>query len=215
LGNLNTKIPLFIPNKPYAGLHELPFGLSPEDKVLDIGGGQNSLPRANVVVEKFPEDNSQRLGRPMSVRPWQQLVIADAAKLPFEDKSFKLAFSSHVMEHIEDIASAIDEMNRVADYIFAAYPKGDFDMFTGRKSFGHVNLLSYMNGKLYIKKRHPEQYSEFFGWEAHHRWPTQPWNQHWEINERWVWEDRIFIKTPLIYEVVENDFKKVVLGDYS
>ncbi|MFH1514101.1 MAG: class I SAM-dependent methyltransferase [bacterium] len=40
-------------------------------------------------------------------------VPADAASLPFENDQFDLIYSSNVLEHIENIEEAIDEMNRV------------------------------------------------------------------------------------------------------
>lgn len=53
-------------------------------------------------------------------------VVADASKLPFENKSFDFVISSHVLEHLFDPISAILEWRRVArKYIFITVPRKD------------------------------------------------------------------------------------------
>ena len=40
----------------------------------------------------------------------------------FEDKQFGAVFASHVLEHIEDIEAGWNELNRITDKLFVAYP---------------------------------------------------------------------------------------------
>lgn len=52
-------------------------------------------------------------------------VIASITDIPFSDKSFGAAFSSHVLEHlpgIEDAQKATAELERIADTVFLVYP---------------------------------------------------------------------------------------------
>ncbi len=52
-------------------------------------------------------------------------VIADVTQIPFCDKTFGAAFASHLLEHmptIDDAMRALDELNRVAEVVFVAYP---------------------------------------------------------------------------------------------
>lgn len=52
-------------------------------------------------------------------------VIADVTQIPFCDKVFGAAFASHLLEHlptIEHAKKALDELSRVADTVFVAYP---------------------------------------------------------------------------------------------
>jgi hypothetical protein len=52
-------------------------------------------------------------------------VIADVTRIPFSDKAFGAAFTSHLLEHlptIDDAKRALDELNRVAKVVFIAYP---------------------------------------------------------------------------------------------
>ena len=201
---MNTSIKLFKPELAYAGLHNLDFTLNKNDLVLDIGGGQNTFPRANIVLEKFSDDNSQRLGRDLSIREGQQLIIGDADNIPFPDKHFRMVFSSHVFEHIENLPKAIDEINRVSEYCFAAFPKGDFDRFVAKRTWGHVNFLWWLDGVLFIKKRTQEDFSDFFSSVQHSLWHgNYHYNEHFESLERDVWETRLFVKTPLLYKVIK------------
>lgn len=80
--------------------------------VLDVGGGHNPHPRANVVVDKYKDDNSHRTGD-MKVLNNQQFINADGQNLPFEDKSFDYVICCHVMEHVPDPARFMDELSRV------------------------------------------------------------------------------------------------------
>ena len=79
----------------YIGLHgeARKLGIGSSDLVVDIGSGQSPHPRANVLVDRFGFDNSERACHaPISVdRP---LVVADAAQTPFPDRTFDFAFCS-------------------------------------------------------------------------------------------------------------------------
>ena len=52
-------------------------------------------------------------------------VIASVTHIPFSDKSFGAAFTSHPLEHLpttDDAKKALAELNRVAEAVFIAYP---------------------------------------------------------------------------------------------
>jgi len=46
----------------------------------------------------------------------------DVTALPFDDRQFGAAFVGHVLEHVEDFDAAMNEISRVADRVFVAYP---------------------------------------------------------------------------------------------
>lgn len=78
--------------------------------VLEIGGGHNPYPQSDIIVDKFLE-NKERGGDLKVDRP---VVIADFQQLPFKDGSFDYSICSHVLEHVEDVPSALNELSRVA-----------------------------------------------------------------------------------------------------
>jgi SAM-dependent methyltransferase len=81
--------------------------------VLDVGSGHAPHPRADVLLEKFADDNSERSGQVMNSAD-ARLVLGDAAAMPFPDKSFDYAIASHVAEHMDDPEAFCSEVSRVA-----------------------------------------------------------------------------------------------------
>lgn len=86
--------------------------ISNKAKVLDVGGGHNPHPRANVVVDKFTDTNYHRSGDIMVLRN-QQFINADGEDLPFADKEFDYVLCSQVLEHVEHPEKFLSEIFRV------------------------------------------------------------------------------------------------------
>jgi len=86
---------------------------------LEIGGGHNPAPAADVVVDKFLFDNSQRAG---SLRCDRPLVIGDGESLPFRDKAFARTVGRQVMEHMDDVQRFFQELMRVSSGGYLASP---------------------------------------------------------------------------------------------
>lgn len=84
-----------------------------KDRVLEIGGGHNPHPRANVVVDKYEISNEHRCGD-LKVLKHQQFLVADGENLPFKDKEFDYVICCHVLEHVENPAKFLAEQFRVA-----------------------------------------------------------------------------------------------------
>ena len=82
-----------------------------DDFVLEIGSGHNPKTRSDVLCDKFIADNEQRGGAIVADRP---MVEADGQFLPFADGAFDYVICSHVLEHVEDPAQLIAELERVA-----------------------------------------------------------------------------------------------------
>ena len=89
------------------------LGIRRRDLVLDVGSGGHPFIRADVLCDKFLLDHSQRQGGESLVvdRP---LVIADATRLPFRDRTFDFSRSSHLLEHLDDPAAHLRELQRVS-----------------------------------------------------------------------------------------------------
>jgi hypothetical protein len=81
-------------------------------RVLDVGSGHRPLARADVLLERFPEDDAERAGVATVRNP--KLVIGDAQAMPFEDGAFDYAVASHVAGYVEDPQLLCRELTRVA-----------------------------------------------------------------------------------------------------
>ena len=84
--------------------------LGDDELVLEIGSGDRPNPRSDVLVDRYPEDNTERGGDLRVDRP---LVVADAHHLPFKDRSFDYVVCYHILEHMDDPARFIREITRV------------------------------------------------------------------------------------------------------
>ena len=60
---------------------------------MDVGSGHNPHPRADVLVDRFLLDNTERSGQKVVLHPNKHFVIADACAMPFKDKIIELYFS--------------------------------------------------------------------------------------------------------------------------
>ena len=83
------------------------------DHVIEVGCGDHPHKRANIVVDKFPDDNTHRKG---DLKKWkhQQFIEADGQDLPFETKAFDYAICTQVLEHVADPILFLKEQSRIA-----------------------------------------------------------------------------------------------------
>lgn len=82
-------------------------------RVIDIGSGHAPHPRADTLLEKYPDRNAERSGAEMDMAD-PRLVIGDALSMPFETGAFDYAIASHVAEHVDDPSAFCAELSRVA-----------------------------------------------------------------------------------------------------
>jgi len=88
------------------------FKVKSDWKILDVGSGHNPHPRANVLLDRYPEENTERSGDSMNTAD-SRLVIGDVQKMPFQDGEFDFIIASHIAEHVEDPKSFCEELMRV------------------------------------------------------------------------------------------------------
>ncbi|NLI14430.1 class I SAM-dependent methyltransferase [Pelotomaculum propionicicum] len=69
-------------------------------KILDLGCGPNKIPGA-IGVDLRPGPNVDVV-HDLDIYPW-----------PFKDNEFDLICASHIMEHLEDVVRAVEEIHRI------------------------------------------------------------------------------------------------------
>lgn len=175
------------------------FKITPDEKVLDIGGGDNPFSRADVVTEPFLHKSAHRSGR--DILPGIRYVKCFAEKLPFADKSFDFAISRQVFEHVQSPGAACREIMRVAKRGFIETPRKKYELLFGPNP-AHNWLISLRDNKLVFERRmfvrHPFRH---IGLSAV---PSSPEGQcllHYEFanltNVQFYWEDKFD------YEVID------------
>jgi SAM-dependent methyltransferase len=119
-------------------VHELLRNLPAGARVLDLGCGAGS----------FASDRAVRIDLERESLQAPDGVQADAAAVPFRDRSFDVVISNHSLEHFEDLAGALAEIGRVVKpggALYVAVP--DSRTFCDRlyrwlaRGGGHVNAF--------------------------------------------------------------------------
>jgi uncharacterized protein YbaR (Trm112 family)/SAM-dependent methyltransferase len=78
--------------------------------VLEVGSGDKPFVRSDVLLDRHLYDNTERGGCLLVDRPF---VIGALEELPFKSKSFDFIICHHLLEHVQDPATCIDELMRV------------------------------------------------------------------------------------------------------
>lgn len=94
--------------------------INESENIVDLGCGTNPLPSARVAVDKYiePIHRVYGEGKQIDVKEIEskgiKFIQADFEALPFDKNEFDLAYSHHVVEHIEHPERALEEMQRIA-----------------------------------------------------------------------------------------------------
>jgi SAM-dependent methyltransferase len=84
----------------------------PNGLVLEVGSGDHPHPRADVLVDRFLADNTERGGNLVVDRP---LIVADAHYLPIRSGACRYVIASHILEHMDDPPRFVRELERVGE----------------------------------------------------------------------------------------------------
>lgn len=127
------------------------LGIQAEDRVIDVGGGNNPLSRADVVTDLCFDDNHHRSGQDLVRYDGKQYVECQVESLPFPDQSFDFAFCSHVLEHAVDPAAACEELMRIARRGYLEVPHLWSELMLGYPA--HRWLIEMVDGVLTFRRR--------------------------------------------------------------
>jgi len=96
--------------------------------VVDLGAGHAPHPLADLVVDKYVDDNFERESALALHLP---LVVADGHQMPFADGAFSYVVASHVLEHATDPILFASELSRVAAAGFVQVPSREAELTFG------------------------------------------------------------------------------------
>ena len=134
------------------------MNIRPDDLVLEIGSGHNPHPRADVLVDRYLEDDSERRGYPIQIdRP---LAIADGAQLPFRNGTFDYVICSHVLEHVEDPERFLTELARVGARGYIETPSEVWERLFEPRPY-HLWFVNQVDGRLVLKRKRVEDEAIF------------------------------------------------------
>lgn len=122
--------------------------IKPGDRVLEIGPGSNPHPRADIFLERRFSDEMalQQRGGTQKLETAKDIVYYDGGIFPFSDKEFDYVICSHVIEHVEDVKSFLQEMFRVAKSGYLEFPTIYYEYLY---SFSvHLQLIHFEQNEL-------------------------------------------------------------------
>ena len=106
--------------------------ISPETKILDVGGGGNPFKYADVVVDMdFNSENKHRDGCNVLYKKDKFCVQANIEALPFKENTFDFVICLQVLEHVQFPNKACEELIRVAKKGFIETPRKWTEYYAG------------------------------------------------------------------------------------
>lgn len=125
------------------------------DFVLDIGSGDKPFWRADVIVDKYLEDDQQRHSGKMIYDKRKVFINADVESLPFKDKVFDFVFCTHLLEHVENPDIALSEIIRVGKSGYIEVPNGIIDLLQPFPP--HLWFCDYKDDTLFFIQKEKEK----------------------------------------------------------
>lgn len=112
--------------------------------VVDIGSGGMPNPRANVACD-FSSDDLERSDELKIDRPF---VWANVSHLPFANHTFDYSIASHVLEHLENPANSLEEIQRVSRAGYIETPNAFYEFAIPHRY--HLSRCTVIDGKLIV-----------------------------------------------------------------
>jgi hypothetical protein len=143
--------------------------------MLDVGCGHR--PQGDVNVDLFPEATAHRCvdqrvndDVALHVHEIPNFVKADACHLPFRDGAFKSSYSWHLIEHLREPETFLQELMRVSGKIEVRCPNGEYLSCRSETKPLHLHDFSLKWFQDYL--------SRFLDWDFWVRWDysqSEPW----------------------------------------
>jgi SAM-dependent methyltransferase len=108
--------------------------------VLDIGCGNFPAPRAAILADYFPDAQFHRSGALTEDRP---VVVCNIERLPFLNHAFDFVICSHILEHVESPARAMQEVTRIALAGYSETPAYGKDILVGTGTMHRWQVVEF------------------------------------------------------------------------
>lgn len=183
-------------------------------KVLEVGGGHNPHPRANIVVDKYTDTNYHRKSD-IKVYNHQKFIAADGENMPFGEKNFDYVICNQVLEHVENPERFLNEQMRVSKAGYIETPSITGEYLFPKKS--HRWLIMEIDHKLVLMDKNKYWFKSeldfgflFLTW-------LQKTSMAWKIlhkthpnlfTVRYEWKDRIEYEVNPEKETVKKYFSQ-------
>ena len=128
--------------------------------VLDIGSGHNPHPRANVLLDKYPEYSVHREDKPLKINKEMKFVKGDAESIPFGNKKFDYVIASHIAEHVDNPENFCKELMRVGNEGYIETPSKLKEILFNAPY--HKWYVYTHNGVLIFEKKTKQSYIGLF-----------------------------------------------------
>ena len=148
-----------------------------EKPTLDVGCGEGIF--ANVLfdstIDLGIDPNELELMRAKVYQKYDELISCRGDDIPKPDESFKTIFSNSVLEHIPDIQSTLNEMQRLLKTdgkIYLTLPTDNFEKYTmGYQVLSFIGINSW-------KQKYQKRFNAF--WVHYHSYNQKKWEALFE-----------------------------------
>lgn len=166
--------------------------------ILDIGSGGNPHPFADVLLEKYL-DNEHRYSSLKIDRP---IVLGDANRMPFKDKIFSYSMAYHVLEHITTPDLFLNELQRISDSGYIETPNALYELLHPFNV--HCLEVIHLDEKIVIKKKESARGSNHFITNTEPLKHSKSWKKNFYDNPR-VFHNCHYWNGDIQFEIVNDD----------
>lgn len=128
-----------------------------DELVIDLGGGDKPLWRADVLLDKTTLGDEQRYSSTGITKDFGRFVDGDVSKTPFRNKAFDFSFCSHVLEHVERPDLAIDEIVRISKRGYIEVPSGIHEVISPYQS--HLWFVFFIKKEIVFIRKSREMHN--------------------------------------------------------
>ena len=122
------------------------------EKVVDLGSGHDPYERADVCVDMYFDDNTEREGENIIMPKTGKMVNWDLNKypLPFKDKEFDFVICGHIVEHLDRPDLFLDEIQRIGKRGYIETPNKLYELIYGWPF--HKSYVYVLDNKLILEQ---------------------------------------------------------------